>query len=125
MKSPSKKLLTALALMMAALCASSSVARKQSDSTNQNKRFIRVSDVFKPIGFEGQLRGGELIGMTVVRKDGTRKALKEQSKPVCATSCPAGQRLKCWEDEEQMMSMCVCVGSGGTVGEYLTINGMG
>jgi hypothetical protein len=30
-----------------------------------------------------------------------------------STSCPAGQHLYCYEDHEQMMSVCVCAQSGG------------
>jgi hypothetical protein len=44
--------------------------------------------------------------------------LKQQSKPTCATGCPAGKTLHCWEDEEQMMSICVCGGGGASDGKY-------
>lgn len=93
MKHPSKKMLSVVALILATVCVSSSVARKQGDATGQDKHvFVPFSDAFKPNGWDAQVRGGQVIGMTMIRKDGSRKALKQQTKPTCATSCPAGQR---------------------------------
>lgn len=83
---------------------------------------IRATAAEKPTSFEQTIRNGEIVGMTAVKAGGARLALRAQSTPTCATSCPAGQKLSCWEDEQQMMSMCVC-GTGGkkhlTVKKYL------
>lgn len=79
---------------------------------------IRVTPAEKPASFEQTVRNGEVVGMTAIKTGGARVALRAQSNPTCATSCPAGQKLSCWEDEVQMMSLCVC-GTGGK--KYLTV----
>lgn len=73
---------------------------------------IRVTPAEKPISFEQTIRNGEVVGMTAVKAGGGRLALRAQGNPTCATSCAAGQKLSCWEDEVQLMSICVC-GTGG------------
>ena len=111
MKSSTKRVLAVAALMAATLCASSTSARKAASPTPQERNIsIRVPDRAQPRSFETQVRDGKIAGMTVVKKDGSRMALKAQSRPTCATSCPAGQTLSCWENEAEMMSMCVCTG---------------
>jgi hypothetical protein len=103
------KLLTAIALAVATLCISSTNAGKTGARASQDRPvFIPLSDGAKPNGFEAQMRGDEVVSMTVVKKNGHRLALKVQSKPPCSTSCPAGQKMSCWEDEKQQMSICVC-----------------
>jgi hypothetical protein len=118
MKYSSKILMVAAALVAATLCVSSTAARKAWGTAAEDSRvFFRLSDEPKPAGFEAQVRGGEVVGMTVVKQDGARASLKQQAKPTCATSCPSGQKLTCWEDEAQMMSVCVCgTGGGGASG---------
>jgi hypothetical protein len=117
LKNPKKKLLIGLALLTVTLGASAALARKLAGQTAQaSKITFRVSPQAKPDYFEGQLNAGKLVGMVAVQTDGSRLALKHQSKPACATSCPSGQKLSCWEDEEQLMSICVCVSGGGGYG---------
>ena len=117
MKSSTKRVLAVAALMAATLCAPSTSARRAAGPTPQERNMsIRVPDQAQPQSFEAQVRDGKIAGMSVVKKDGSRTALKAQTKPTCATSCPAGQTLSCWENEAEMMSMCVCT-SGGRVGE--------
>jgi hypothetical protein len=117
MKHSSKILLTAFALLAVTLGVSSTNARRGAGPELQDRSVsIRVPDNALPKSFSAQMRGDDVVGMTAIKKDGSRVALKAQSKPTCATSCPAGQVLTCWEDEQQLMSMCVCVtpGSGGS-----------
>lgn len=112
MKYSNKKLLALFALIIAALCTSSAIARRVRPQPNPDEHVVLRSKA-APDTFDAVLRNGEVVGMTGVMKDGRRLAFKAQSKPTCATSCPAGQRLVCWENEAEMMSMCVCTSGGG------------
>jgi hypothetical protein len=109
MKYLSKRLLIAVVLMAAALSASSTDAQRTDDPAGQDGRvFFSLSQEARPDGFEATLKNGAVAGMTVVNTDGSRADLKRQSKPSGATSCKKGETLSCWEDEAQMMSVCVC-----------------
>jgi hypothetical protein len=112
MKYSNQKPLVLAALIAATLCGSSVVANRVSHRTHPDEHVTLRS---KPIpdSFDAVVRSGEVVGVTGVMKDGRRIAFKSQSKPTCATSCPAGQSLICWESEAEMMSMCVCGGGGG------------
>ena len=123
MKASTKRLLAVAALTAAALCASPTDARRAAGPTTQDRSVsIPVPDGALPQSFSAQMRGDVVVGMTAVKRDGSRMALKAQSKPTCATSCPAGQKLYCWENEEQMMSMCVCVTPGSGGGSLATLH---
>ena len=113
MKTSTKRLTAAAALLAATLCASPTDARKAAGPARQTARTSLRLNVDAPASVEVETRDGKVVGMTAVKRDGSRLALKAQSKPTCATSCPAGQTLSCWEDEAQMMSICVCGGGGG------------
>jgi len=109
MKYPSKRLVIAVALTAMALLASSTDAQRANDRTSQDERvFFSLSQEAKPDGFEATVKDGTVAGMTVVNTDGSRMDLKRQSNPAGATSCKKGETLSCWEDEAQMMSVCVC-----------------
>src|SRR5262245_53101081 len=113
MKTSNKRLLATMALVATTLCASSSDAGRASHSAAQVARKAMRINLEVPASFDIDTKDGTIVGLTTVKKDGTRKALKQQSRPTYATSCPAGQKLSCWEDQEQLMSICVCGGSSG------------
>jgi hypothetical protein len=114
MHSSNKKLLAAIGLIAATLGLSSAYpSRTVRQSSSEGNTFVRVSDSWQPDGFEAEMKDGKLVGMRGTRNDGSRVALKPHSKPTCNQSCPAGQKLSCWEDEEEKMSICVCVPVGG------------
>ncbi len=101
--------LAAVGLAAAAIFGTSAVALIAGGTAGQEGRvLIRLGDDMKPDGFEAQVRSGEVVGMTAIRRDGSRVALSQQQKPPCATSCLPGQKLTCWEDDAQMLSICVC-----------------
>jgi hypothetical protein len=114
-----KKMLVAFALITAALCISSAYAgRILSQGRSDRHLMLHWSKNAKPDSFDAQIRNGAVVGMSAVSKDGSRLSLKQQNKPTCATSCPEGQKLTCWEDDEQQMSICVCGSSGGGRGLF-------
>lgn len=117
-----KSLMAASLLCALAAAAPADAGRPGVQTSAGGPTFIRLSDEQKPDGFEMRERDGRVVGMTVVKKDGSRMPLKQQSRPTCATSCPAGQTLTCWEDEEQLMSVCVC-GPRGSSHFRLVLNG--
>jgi hypothetical protein len=119
MKYSTKKIFALITLIVAALCASSAMARRTRPQPLPDEH-VTLRSKAAPDSFDAVIRNGEVVGMTGVMKDGRRIAFTTQSKPTCATSCPAGQRLICWENEAEMMSMCVC-GSGGGGGGGLTL----
>lgn len=107
----------ATALLAASFYAAKVSARRGSTHLKpQNTSMITPAE--KPANFEQTVRNGEVVGMAAISASGSRTVLKARSQPVCATSCPAGQKLSCWEDEVQQMSICVC-GTGGK--KHLTI----
>lgn len=112
MKTSNKRLLATFALVGATLCVSSTDAGRAGNPASQTARKTVRINLAVPASFDLDTRDGTIVGLTTVAKDGTRKALKQQSRPTCATGCPAGQKLSCWEDEEQLMSICVCAGGG-------------
>ena len=115
--------LLAAALIAAALFAASTDARKGDSSPLQAEtKFFRLSDDWKPDGFEAQLRGGKVVGMSIVKKGGTRVALKKQANPPRATSCPGNQFLDCWEDEGQLVSICECKNYGLAISANFAID---
>jgi hypothetical protein len=112
MKCSNRKLPAAIVLMTATLFVSFIVGHRLGAQTTLEWITLGLNEKAKAESFAAQVRGGKVVGMTAVKKDGSRLTLKQQSKPTCATSCPSGQTLTCWEDYEQMMSICVC-GTGG------------
>lgn len=109
MKFSSKRVMAAAALAVAVLCAAPAGAQKPGDQGRKSKRtFVRLRDEAKPDGFDVETRDDEVIGVTLVRKGGRRIALKRQTDPAptMGTSCQGA--WSCWEDEEQLMSICVC-----------------
>jgi hypothetical protein len=111
MKYSNMKLLAVIALLAAALGISAYARRIGTGSVQDQHVTIKVNQK-APASFDAELSAGKVVGMTAVYQDESKLALKQQDKPTCATSCPAGQRLSCWEDHEQMMSICVCVSGG-------------
>jgi hypothetical protein len=111
MKYSNKKLLAAIAVIAATLCISLVYSGKTRAQASQDRKVVvNLSDVLKADSFEAQYNGDKMVGMTGIKKDGTRFDLKAMSKPTCATSCPAGEHLYCWESETEQMSICVCHG---------------
>ncbi|HEX6187645.1 MAG TPA: hypothetical protein VFZ40_06175 [Pyrinomonadaceae bacterium] len=106
--------ITKIALVfIISICAAPTVARRGGDSAFQvSRETIRVN-IVAPARFEVVRREGKIVTMTALQKDGSRAVLKATRRPVCATTCPAGQTLTCWEDQQQMMSICECRGGGG------------
>ena len=108
---PAAASLIAVALLAAILGGSATSAQPAgaADPTRRDERvFFRLSDEAQPDGFEAAMQGNKIVGMTVVMKDGSRTDLKPQSKPTGASNCEKGETLTCWEDEKEMMSVCVC-----------------
>jgi hypothetical protein len=96
-------------LTAAALSASPTDAQRADDPAGQDGRvFFGLSQEARPDGFEATVKNGAVVGMTVVKTDGSRTDLKRQGTPAGASSCKKGETLSCWEDEAQMMSVCVC-----------------
>src|SRR5882672_4098098 len=116
MKTSTKRIFAVAALVGATLCASPTDARKAGNPGQTVRRSLHVN-LKAPLSIDVDTRDSQTVGLTAIKKDGRRIALKPQSKPTCATSCPAGKTLHCWEDEEQMMSICEC-GSGGGGGGF-------
>ncbi|HKO62489.1 MAG TPA: hypothetical protein VJV03_15095 [Pyrinomonadaceae bacterium] len=113
MKTHRQRVLVLTALMAATVCAAPTVARRGEDPALQvSRETIRVN-IVAPARFEVERRDGKVVTMSAVKKDGGRAVLKATRRPVCATTCPAGQTLTCWEDQQQMMSICECRGGGG------------
>ena len=104
----SYKRLGVAGIAAALLCALSLSAKTSGGSPRPERISLRVNAEAVPASFDMEIRDGEVVSMTAVKKDGTRMALKAQSKPTYATECTAGYKLRCWEDEKQMMSMCIC-----------------
>ena len=118
-----KRLLAAAALAAVTLCVSAASAQRGADrKPREGRSFLRVSEIVSFEGLDVERRGGEVVGVTVVQKDGTRRPLKQQTGLTCSTGCPAGRKLRCWEDEKQQMSMCECRGiSGGAPVEFIVV----
>lgn len=110
MKYSSRRLLVAGVLMAGALFVSSTGAQRADDPAGQDGRvFFSLNNEAKPDGFEATVKNGAVAGMTVVNTDGSRMALKRQSKLADATSsCKKGGTLSCWEDVAKTMSVCIC-----------------
>jgi hypothetical protein len=113
MKTSKKKLLTIVVLLAAAICISAYARRAGTPLVQDTHMTLKFDEKATPVSFDAQITAGKIVGMTALYPGGDRVALKQQSKPTCATSCPAGQYLSCWEDHEQQMSICVCKSSGG------------
>lgn len=97
------------ALVAATLCVSTTAARMAWGTAAQDSRvFIRLSEEPRPQGFEAQVRDGEVVGMTAVKKGGGRTALKQLSAQTCAATCPEDRKLTCWGDDAQVTSVCIC-----------------
>lgn len=108
-----KKLLAIVVLLAAAICISAYVRTSGTAFVQDTHMTLKFDEKATPVSFDAQLSAGKIVGMTALYPGGNRVALKQQSEPTCATSCPAGQYLSCWEDHEQQMSICVCKPSGG------------
>ena len=107
--------IAAVTLLTAIFYAANVHSRPASSGRTQT---VTVPAGEKPASFEETIRNGEVVGMTAMKPGGGRLVLNAPSQATCVTSCPAGQKLSCWEDEEQLMSICVC----GTAGKkVLTI----
>jgi hypothetical protein len=112
MKFTKKKLLV-VTVMLAATLGISAYARKIGTQAGPDEHITLRVNSKTPATFDYQLRAGKVVEMTATYPDGDNVALKQQSKPTCATTCPAGQHLSCWEDQQQQMSICVCSSASG------------
>jgi hypothetical protein len=109
MRFMSPRLLAVIALTLTALFASSTDARRSETATPEDGVvFKRLTNEQKPDGIEMRIRNDQIVGVTVVRKGGSRMPLKQQSNPVEDTGCPSGRPKVCWEDEAKQMSVCTC-----------------
>ena len=109
MKYVSKRLLAVVALTLTTLFASPTDARRgETIASEDGVVFNRLTDEQKPDGFEMQVRNDQIVGVTVVKKGGSRMPLKQQSNPAGGASCPSGRPQVCWEDEAKQMSICTC-----------------
>ena len=113
MKTQRQRVLALAALAAATVCAAPTVARRGGGPALQVSRETLRVNIVAPARFEVERRDGKIVTMSAVKKDGSREVLKAKSRPTCATGCPAGQTLTCWEDQQQMMSICECRGGGG------------
>ncbi|MFZ0752039.1 MAG: hypothetical protein WAM70_21950 [Pyrinomonadaceae bacterium] len=112
MNYPKNRLLVVVALSMTVVGVSSLVEYRMKAQTTMEWITLGWNEKSMPDSYTAQVKDGKIVAMNAVKKDGARTALRQQSKSTCATSCPAGQQLSCWEDQEQMMSMCACFGGG-------------
>lgn len=109
MKYMSTRLLAVVALTLTTLFASTTDARRgETTATEDGVVFKRLTDDQKPDGFEMQVRNDQIVGVTVVRKGGSRMPLKQQSNTVEDSGCPSGRPKICREDEAKQMSVCTC-----------------
>jgi hypothetical protein len=77
------------------------------------RRIIRVPDELKPEGFELEERDGKVVGVAVVKKDGSRMDLTQKPRPTRDTVCPAGTTMVCWYSPGGTMVICYCDKPGG------------
>ena len=77
------------------------------------RRLIRVPDELKPDGFELEERDGKVVGVAVVKKDGSRMDLTQKPRPTRDTVCPAGTTMECWYSPGGTMVICYCDKPGG------------
>ncbi len=115
-KNSNKKLLAFGILLVAVLCISAYARRVGTAAVEDTHFTLKLDEKATPASFDATVIGGKVVGMMAVFPSGNRIALTQQSKPTCATSCPAGQYLSCWEDQDLQMSMCVCISGGGKRG---------
>lgn len=109
MRFMSTRLLAVIALTLTALFAASTDARRgEAVMAEDGVIFKRLTDEQKPDGIEMQIRNDQIVGVTVVKKGGSRMPLKQQSNPVEDTGCPSGRPKVCYEDEAKQMSVCTC-----------------
>ena len=115
MKTSTKRLLLGAALVAVTLCAAPTEARRAASSdTRDGAHFYGLGELFSFDGINVEQRDGEVVGMNVLQRDGSWLLLRRQSTPNCPTNCSEGQKLSCWEDERQLMRVCVCGSPGGT-----------
>jgi len=119
MKYSSKILLFAIALMAAVVFASSTDARKTPATVAEDRTvFLSLPDRMKPRGFEARMRDGQLVGMVMVKHDGSRVTMTEKTPPAGAQSCPQGEYLKCHEtgaEKGVAQQICTCVKFGSAM----------
>ena len=107
MKTSTKRVLAAVALLAVA-CASAASAQKTGDVNRDGAHFYGLNALFTFDGINVDWRENEVVGMNVLQRDGSWLPLRQQSSPTCAPSCAAGQKLSCWQDERQTTRVCVC-----------------
>ena len=112
MKRSTESLLVAAMLVAVVLCVSHADAQKGGESSRKDGVvFLSMREIADFDGFDVESSSaGDVVGMTVVKKGGRRVALKQQGEPACAAGCPTGQKLSCWEEAAEQMSICVCAG---------------
>ncbi|HEX8284895.1 MAG TPA: hypothetical protein VF588_16150 [Pyrinomonadaceae bacterium] len=116
MKTLVEGVLVAAAMVGVVLCVSRADAQRESGGGEEPSRvFVRLGEVADFEGFDVEARGGEVVGLTVVRKGGRRSALKRQAATECGVGCPAGQKLSCWEETAEQLSICVCDGAATAI----------
>lgn len=119
MKTSIKRTIGVVALVAAALCAAPTEAQRNTGPNNrEGRQFVHFGELVNFQGIDVLTRDGNIVGMTLLQKDGSWLTLKQQLDPTCPATCPAGQQQTCWEDEQQQMSICVC-GSATAGKEFL------
>jgi hypothetical protein len=118
MQTLTKRVLVMVALLAAVVGGSVSQAQRTKETREVQKHY-RMSDLVGIESVDAQMKGTELVGLTARLKSGRSVPLKLQSSSNCDRSCPSNQTLSCWEDEQQSMSICVCISTTGLTGNRI------
>jgi hypothetical protein len=109
----------AIALLMSLAASSAHAARPTTTTTTtttttiaEGRRLVPIEQLVSFAGLDIEIERDQVIGMTVLRKDGTWLPLAPAPNPSGATQCTGGQTLTCWESEAELMTICVCTGGG-------------
>lgn len=74
--------------------------------------------------FDIEIKDNKIVGVSIVGADGRREPLKPRNRepqPPGPNGCGKGTTLSCWESEEQLMSICLCLSNGPLRGQPQTI----
>ena len=114
MKSLNVKLLAVAALALTALCASSMWATGTGAQATGSSKFYRLVAVTGAEGYDLQWRDDRVVGLRALRLDGSWFDLRPQAPPDDG-STPRFQchglleAAHCYEDDENQMTVCICV----------------
>jgi hypothetical protein len=104
----------ATAVLSAAVFASEADAQTP-PPTGDGRQFNSIPAFIPFHGVDIDTRDGAAFSVALLRKNGTWLPLSLKESPP-DVSCSDGQSLSCWEDETQMVSICVCAGAGKRTG---------